>query len=160
MGFFDELRDEITDAFHPAADAPDAVAAWNEPVAPGTPIVHSSVTINGAPATAADLAPFETMANMDLNGDGVIGDPATGTATPGGAPASATPASSAPRVVAVSGADAARLIEQFAGAAGAASASAPADPVAQLERLAALHSSGALSDAEFDAAKRAVLGER
>jgi hypothetical protein len=35
--------------------------------------------------------------------------------------------------------------------------SAPA--VDQLERLAALHSSGALSDEEFTAAKRSVLAE-
>lgn len=34
----------------------------------------------------------------------------------------------------------------------------PDDLVAQLERLTALHTSGALSDADFDAAKRKVLG--
>ena len=32
------------------------------------------------------------------------------------------------------------------------------DPIAQLERLAALHASGALSDAEFAAAKARLLG--
>jgi len=165
MGFFDELKDEITDALHPGgAEAADAVAAWSAPVAPGAApgapgarIVHSSVTINGAPATPADLAPFETISNMDLNGDGVIGDPgATAPASGDGG----APAPGAPHVVAVNGADAAHLIHQFAGAAGAAgAASASVDPVGQLERLAALHASGALSDAEFDAAKRAVLGD-
>ena len=32
------------------------------------------------------------------------------------------------------------------------------DPIAQLERLAALHASGALSDEEFAAAKARLLG--
>jgi len=34
---------------------------------------------------------------------------------------------------------------------------APRDPVARLTELAALHRSGALTDAEFDAAKSMVL---
>ena len=33
------------------------------------------------------------------------------------------------------------------------------DPVSQLERLAALHQSGALTDAEFEQQKRRILGE-
>jgi hypothetical protein len=51
-------------------------------------------------------------------------------------------------------------------AAGASAGAAPSggalddgDLVARLERLAALHRDGSLSDAEFEAAKRAVLGE-
>jgi hypothetical protein len=39
-----------------------------------------------------------------------------------------------------------------------APAAAPADSTAELERLAKLHESGALSDAEFAAAKSRVLG--
>jgi hypothetical protein len=35
---------------------------------------------------------------------------------------------------------------------------APADPIAQIERLAELHRSGALTDAEFAAAKAKLLG--
>jgi Short C-terminal domain len=33
------------------------------------------------------------------------------------------------------------------------------DPISQIERLAALHESGALSDAEFEQQKRRILGE-
>ena len=44
-------------------------------------------------------------------------------------------------------------------AAEAPAAAAPAlDPAAEIERLAALHSSGALTDDEFAAAKAKVLG--
>jgi hypothetical protein len=44
-------------------------------------------------------------------------------------------------------------------AAGAAPAPAPsADPTAELERLAQLHQSGALTDDEFTAAKARLLG--
>lgn len=43
--------------------------------AAGTPgvTVQRSVTINGRPAQPGELAPFETLAGMDLDGDGVIG---------------------------------------------------------------------------------------
>ncbi|HMG28023.1 MAG TPA: SHOCT domain-containing protein [Acidimicrobiia bacterium] len=40
----------------------------------------------------------------------------------------------------------------------AAAAPAPADSTAELERLAKLHESGALSDEEFSAAKSKLLG--
>lgn len=42
----------------------------------GSPNVITSVTINGQPASPDDLAPFEEMTGMDLNGDGVVGRPA------------------------------------------------------------------------------------
>jgi hypothetical protein len=74
------------------------------------------VTIDGHEASPDEIARFEALTGMDLNGDGVIG--------------------------------------VASGAPGAA----PDDRVAQLERLAALHTSGALTDAEFATERRRVLG--
>jgi hypothetical protein len=36
---------------------------------------------------------------------------------------------------------------------------APGDPIGEIERLAGLHASGALTDEEFAAAKKSVIGE-
>lgn len=55
-------------------------------------------------------------------------------------------------------AQAAYAATQGAPAAAPSSAPAPADSTAELERLAKLHASGALSDEEFVAAKSRVLG--
>lgn len=41
----------------------------------GTKVVSSSVTINGQQATPEQIAAFETIAGMDLDGDGVVGTP-------------------------------------------------------------------------------------
>jgi hypothetical protein len=48
--------------------------------------------------------------------------------------------------------------EPAAAQAPAPAATAATDPTAELERLAQLHSSGALTDAEFTAAKAKLLG--
>jgi hypothetical protein len=48
-------------------------------------------------------------------------------------------------------------IGQVAAAAPAAASAAAPDPVAQIERLAALHASGALTDAEFAEQKQRIL---
>jgi len=51
-------------------------------------------------------------------------------------------------------------VEQQAAAAqqGAMEAAPPEDPTAQIEKLAQLHASGALTDEEFAAAKAKILG--
>lgn len=116
---------------------------------------NTTVTVNGAPASAADIAAFEAMTGMDLDGDGVIG---TG---PGGEAAQAPTR----KVVTVSGDRMADLLGKFAAPGGAAVSGAagpgsagPDDTVTRLERLAALRDSGALTTAEFEAAKRKILG--
>ena len=73
---------------------------------------NTSVTVNGKAATPADIAQFEALTGMDLDGDGAV------------AGRTAAPA---------------------------------ADRISELERLAALHAQGALTDSEFAAAKRNVL---
>lgn len=136
-------------------------------------VTTSSITINGKPASAADIAPFETMTGMDLDGDGVIGGAAPGGAghpeaeppsghggTWGGATVlsgdQATAflgtflAGNTPGAAARSGGD---------GSHGAATGGDASDPVARLERLSALHASGAITDAEYAEAKRQVLGQ-
>jgi len=56
----------------PAAGAP-GVGAPGVPLPPGTPrIVSSSVTINGRPATPDEIAAYEALTGMDLDGDGNI----------------------------------------------------------------------------------------
>ena len=71
----------------------------------------SSVTINGQPASPEEIARFEALTGMDLNGDGITGS----------------------------------------------AAATSDDRVAALERLAALHASGALTADEFAAEKRRLL---
>jgi hypothetical protein len=97
--------------------------------------------------TPADLPPdkrarLEQFLGVDLDGDGVVG-PNPAASAPPAAPGSAAPGSAAP------GPD-------------AAEAGGPtdegADRIGQLERLARLHADGALTDEEFAAEKRRVLG--
>jgi hypothetical protein len=76
------------------------------------------------------LKPFEDMTGMDLDGDGKVGSGPGTLAAPGGA----------------------------GGWQVAASTGGAADTITRLERLARLHESGALSDAEFAAEKAKVLG--
>lgn len=78
----------------------------------GSVFRSTTVTVNGKPATPGDIAQFEALTGMDLDGNGAV------------AGQSATPAG---------------------------------DPISELERLAALHAQGALTDSEFAAAKRNVL---
>jgi hypothetical protein len=56
------------------------------------------------------------------------------------------------------GPDASGVGMMAAAAAAPAAADAAPDPVAQIERLAALHASGALTDAEFAEQKQRILG--
>ena len=56
------------------------------------------------------------------------------------------------------GADPAQMAQAFFAGATAPAAAGGADPIAQIERLAALHRSGALTDDEFAAAKAKLLG--
>jgi hypothetical protein len=57
------------------------------------------------------------------------------------------------------GADPAQMAQAFfAGGAMPAPGAAASDPIAQIERLAELHRSGALTDDEFAAAKAKLLG--
>lgn len=82
----------------------------SDPSAPSGHVVRStSITLHGHAATADEIARFETLTGLDLNGDGLAGRP-------------------------------------------------PDDRLAALERLAALHTSGALTDEEFAAEKRRILG--
>lgn len=48
----------------------------------GSFVTISSVTINGQPASPEDIARYEAMTGMDLNGDGIIGVPGSPTAAP------------------------------------------------------------------------------
>ena len=109
--------------------------------------VTTNVTINGQPADAEDLAPFEATTGMDLDGDGLIAGNPAGTPNEGG-----------PKAVPLSGDAAKTLLSQFLGA-GASQDGLPSDPVSQLERLTELHTSGAITDTEFEAAKKKVLGQ-
>lgn len=57
-----------------AGDAAAGLAGLAGLFGVGSPAgVHTSVTINGQPASAQDLSVFEAMSGMDLNGDGVVG---------------------------------------------------------------------------------------
>jgi len=55
------------------------------------------------------------------------------------------------------GVDPAQMAQAFFGGAEPPRSAAPSDPIAQLERLAELHQRGALTDAEFAAAKAKLL---
>lgn len=123
-------------------------------------VTTSSITINGRPASAADIAPFEAITGMDLNGDGVIGG--DGSKASGAGRSGAT---------VLNGAEAKAFLGTFlagntSGATpgsgddplrAAASDGTANDPVSRLERLSALHKSGAISDVEYTQAKRQVL---
>lgn len=102
-------------------------------------VVHRSITIDGRPADAAQIQDVERMTGMDLDGDGTI----AGSAAPPGAPSLSS------------------LVQDALSAAGApASGPAPGaggDRLARLERLAALHASGALTDEEFAREKARLL---
>jgi hypothetical protein len=107
-----------------------ATPAAPTPAAP-TPVVPANlenVVLTGDAARAA-MENIERATNMDLDGDGKIG----GVATPG----AQTP---------------------FSAAFGSPAPTAPADVVSQLERLAKLRESGALTEAEFAAQKAKLLG--
>lgn len=93
----------------------------------------TTTTVQFVGGSAADIPPdmragLEQMLGIDLDGDGRVG---------GSAGAAAGPEFGAP---------------------GWSAPGAPDDRLAQLERLAALHRSGALTDAEFAAEKRRLLG--
>ena len=97
-------------------------------------------TVQIVGGSASDIPPdlragLEQMLGVDLDGDGRVGGPGAPTFAPPGftAPGSTAPGPSAPS----GGSD---------------------DRLAQLERLAALHRAGALTDAEFAAEKRRLLG--
>lgn len=119
----------------------------NATAAGAAPRTTTSVTVNGAPATPADIAAFEAMTGMDLDGDGVVG----------GSGAPSTHQAPTRTVTAISGDALAQVLGKLAGS-GAAPA-AEEDTVSRLERAAALYESGALTHAEFEAAKRRILGD-
>jgi hypothetical protein len=105
-------------------------------------VVHMS-----DPAAMAQFGPMiemaEQMTGRDLNGDGVIGPAHGGTRPPGGMP-SGTPGMpyGTPSGMPSGG-------PQYPPA---------GDAISQLERLAALHTAGQLTDDEFDEAKRRIIG--
>lgn len=105
-----------------------------------TGATHRVITINGQPADAGQIQDVERMTGMDLDGDGTV---AGGAAPPG------TPSLSS-------------LVQGALSAAGAAASGPAPDPgadrLARLERLAALHASGALTDEEFEREKQRLLG--
>lgn len=157
MGFFRNRRNSTSKV----AGAEQQATSANTP---GTTVYRTtSVSVNGQPASAEQIAQFETMTGMDLDGDGVVGAAGSaGAASPSGTPNA---------VQVVSGDEAQRLLGTFLGATdqplgtatGTVTGTAPGAPpddasrVGALERLAALHASGALTDAEFNAEKRRIL---
>lgn len=111
---------------------------------PGGRVVHSRVIINGREATAEDLATYERLTGLDLNGDGVVAG--SGVPSPPGATGTNSTHGAA-------GAGGAGGVVSTGGAGGS-----DRDAVSQLERLAALRDSGAITESEFQIAKRQVLG--
>lgn len=63
---------QMADHLNTQAAEPSARAASSS-----TGVRGVSVTINGEPAGAQDLAPFEAMTGMDLNADGIVGPAST-----------------------------------------------------------------------------------
>jgi hypothetical protein len=104
---------------------------------------------DGADQVREAMAQFERF-GIHLDADSALG--LTPTAVVPGAAAEATPSPAAAAGATPPAADAPV-------APAAPAASSPGDPIGEIERLAGLHASGALTDEEFAAAKKTVIGE-
>jgi hypothetical protein len=112
-------------------------AGWQTTVAAGAPVVHTqtqNVVLTGDEARQA-MEAIESATGMDLDGDGRVGGAGGPAAVPGGQVFGAGGPAGAP----------------MTGAGGD-------DVVSQLERLARLHESGALTAEEFARQKARLLG--
>ena len=105
------------------------------PIRTGTFTAHS-ITVNGKPATPADVQEFEQITGIDLDGDGRVAGGA-----PGAAPQDRLQ----------------RLLGEAMARADQGAADPSADRIALLERLAALRASGAITAAEYESEKRRIL---
>jgi hypothetical protein len=110
------------------------------PIRTGTFTAHS-ITVNGKPATPADVHEFEQITGIDLDGDGRVAG-----GSPGAAPQD--------RLQRLLGEAMARADQ---GAADQGAADPSADRIALLERLAALRASGAITAAEYESEKSRIL---
>jgi Short C-terminal domain len=136
-GGADQVREAMAqfERFGIHLDADSALGLTPSAVVPGAS-TESSASPAGATPPAAGVAP-----------DATTTPPAAATPPAGAAVPQTPPAASAPTA-----------------AAGPAASAGPApsaagDPIGEIERLAALHTSGALTDEEFAAAKKSVIGE-
>ncbi len=147
----------------PAIVAPTPVAPASFPPATVTStdaVAVFGTSVNGTPMQFTGpnseqvkdaIARAEKMMNMDLDGDGTVA----------GAPASPGQHLDLKALMAQAQAQMAVFQQQggFAAAGQLPGAPAPKDTINQLEELAALRDRGALTDAEFEAQKKKILGE-
>jgi hypothetical protein len=135
-GGADQVREAMAqfERFGIHLDADSALGLTPSAVVPGG---STEASASPAPAEAAGAGP----AAASTPSAAATPPGAAATAPAGAAVPPTTPAASAP-----------------AAPAGPAP-SAAGDPIGEIERLAALHTSGALTDEEFAAAKKSVIGE-
>jgi Short C-terminal domain len=146
MGFFKSRIEKKAQQY--TAEAVERAESSDDPI-------ERTLGPGGADQVRDAMAQFERF-GIHLDADSALG--LTPTVVVPGASADATPSAATAAAATPPPADAA-VAAAPPTTSDAAAPSSPGDPIGEIERLAGLHASGALTDEEFAAAKKSVIGE-